>query len=69
MGKVYNLCRDKTDRSAVFTVKSGLDPHMIMKLKDKLKLRFLVVLRCGYICLIFWGWYRLTSSHRLANKT
>jgi hypothetical protein len=69
MGKVYNLCRDKTDRSAVLTVKSGLDPHMIMKLKDKLKLRFLVVLRCGYICLIFWGWYRLTSSHRLANKT
>jgi hypothetical protein len=43
MGKVYNLCRDKTDRSAVLTVKSGLEPHMIMKLKDKLKLWFLMV--------------------------
>jgi hypothetical protein len=26
---VYNLCRVKTDISAVLTVKSGLDPHMI----------------------------------------
>jgi hypothetical protein len=33
VGKVYNLCRVKTDRSAVLTVKSGLDPHMIIKLK------------------------------------
>jgi hypothetical protein len=29
--KVYNLCRVKTDRSAVLMVKSGLDPHMIVK--------------------------------------
>jgi hypothetical protein len=28
-GKVYNLCRVKTDISAALTVKSGLDPHMI----------------------------------------
>jgi hypothetical protein len=34
MGKVYNLCRVKTDRSAVLTVKSGLDPHMINELND-----------------------------------
>ena len=27
--KVYNLCRVKTNRLAVLTVKSGLDPHMI----------------------------------------
>jgi hypothetical protein len=33
MGKVYNLCRVKTDRSAVLTVKSGLDPHMIIELE------------------------------------
>jgi hypothetical protein len=26
----------KTDRSAVLTVKSGLDPHMINKLKDEI---------------------------------
>jgi hypothetical protein len=32
--KVYNLCRVKTDISAVLTVKSGLDPHMIIELKD-----------------------------------
>jgi hypothetical protein len=33
VGKVYNLCRVKTDISAVLTVKSGLDPHMIIELK------------------------------------
>jgi hypothetical protein len=36
MGKVYNLCRVKTDISVVLTVKSGLDPHMINVLEDKL---------------------------------
>jgi len=35
--KVYNLCRVKTNRLAVLTVKSGLDPHMINKLKDGFK--------------------------------
>ena len=35
--KVYNLCIVKTDISAVLTVMSGLDPHMINKLKDRLK--------------------------------
>jgi hypothetical protein len=40
--KVYNLCRVKTDRSAVLTVKSGLDPHMIIKPKDGMKSWFLV---------------------------
>jgi hypothetical protein len=69
MGKVYNLCRDKTDRSAVLMVKSGLDPHMIMNLNDKLKLWFLMVLRYVYIRLIFWGWYNLTSRNMFANKT
>jgi hypothetical protein len=36
MGKVYNLCRVKTDISVVLTIKSGLDPHMIIELKDDL---------------------------------
>jgi hypothetical protein len=36
VGKVYNLCRVKTDISTVLTVKSGLDPHMIIKLKEDL---------------------------------
>jgi hypothetical protein len=36
VGKVYNLCRVKTDISAVLTVKNGLDPHMIIELKDDL---------------------------------
>jgi hypothetical protein len=36
VGKVYNLYRVKTDISAVLTVKSGLDPHMIIELKDDL---------------------------------
>jgi hypothetical protein len=39
--KVYNLCRvSKTDISAVLTVKSGLDPHMINKHEDGLKSLF-----------------------------
>jgi hypothetical protein len=37
MVKVYNLCRVKTDRSAVLTVKSGLDPQMIIKHNDGIK--------------------------------
>jgi hypothetical protein len=41
MCNVYNLCKVKTDRSAMLTDKSGLDPHMIIKLKDGLKLWFL----------------------------
>jgi hypothetical protein len=36
VGKVYNLCRVKTYISAMLTVKSGLDPHMIIELKDGL---------------------------------
>jgi hypothetical protein len=34
--KVYNLCRVKTDISAVLMVTSGLDPHMIIELEDEL---------------------------------
>jgi hypothetical protein len=36
VGKVYNLYRVKTDISAVLMVKSGLNTHMIVKLKDDL---------------------------------
>jgi hypothetical protein len=36
VGKVYNLCRVKTDISAVLMVKSGLDPHMINELEEEL---------------------------------
>jgi hypothetical protein len=36
VGKVYNLYRVKTDISVVLTVKSGLDPHMIIELEEEL---------------------------------
>jgi hypothetical protein len=36
VGKVYNFCRVKIDISAVLTVKSGLDPHMIIELVEEL---------------------------------
>jgi hypothetical protein len=36
VGKMYNLCRVKTDISIVLMVKSGLDPHMINELEDGL---------------------------------
>jgi hypothetical protein len=45
VGKVYKLCRVKTDPSAVLTVKSGLDPHMINKLEDGIK----IVVSCGFL--------------------
>jgi hypothetical protein len=35
VGKVYSLCRVKTDISAVLMVKSGLDPHMIIEHEDR----------------------------------
>jgi hypothetical protein len=47
VGKVYNLCRVKTDISAVLTVKSVLDHHMIIELEDELN--------CGP-CLWLWLW-------------
>ena len=37
VGKVYNLYSVKTNLFAVLTFKSGLDPHMINKLKDGYK--------------------------------
>jgi hypothetical protein len=45
VGKVYNLCRVKTDISAMLPVKSGMDPHMINEPEDKLN--------CGS-CLWLW---------------
>jgi hypothetical protein len=36
VGKVYSLCRVKTDILAVLMVKSSLDPHMINELEDEL---------------------------------
>jgi hypothetical protein len=36
VGKVYNLYKVKIDISAVLTVKSVLDPHMVNELEDEL---------------------------------
>jgi hypothetical protein len=36
VGKVYSLYRVKTDMSAMLTVKSSLEPHMIIELEDEL---------------------------------
>jgi hypothetical protein len=63
MGKVYNLCRVKTDISAVLTVKSGLDPHLIIELKDDLSLCSLFVYIIVYLfSLLYKGWYKLEPS-------
>jgi hypothetical protein len=53
VGKVYNLCRVKTDISAVLTIKSGLDPHMINELEDELN---------RGPCLWLWLWLCCISS-------
>ena len=47
--KVYNLCRVKANRLAVLTVKSGLDPHMIIELEDDLNLGFIYVVDDDYL--------------------
>jgi hypothetical protein len=53
MGKVYNLYIVKSDISAVLTVKSGLDPHMINELEDELNYR---------PCLSLWLYFCYTCS-------
>jgi hypothetical protein len=51
--KVYNLCRVfKTNQLAVLTVKSGLDPHMIIELEDGLKSCSLVMLAIFLWCIL-----------------
>jgi hypothetical protein len=62
VGKVYNLCRVKTDISAVLTVKSGLDPHMIIELEDDLGYRSLFDVVVFLISLLYKGWYKLKPS-------
>jgi hypothetical protein len=62
VGKVYNLCRVKTDISAVLTVKSGLDPHMIIELKDDLNRCCSFILLDIYLCYLLKGWYILIPS-------
>jgi hypothetical protein len=63
VGKVYNLCRVKTDISAVLAVNSGLDPHMIIELKDDLSYFSLFVYIVVYLLsLLYKGWYKLKRS-------
>jgi hypothetical protein len=53
VGTVYNLCRVKTDISAMLMVKSGLEPHLIIELEDELN--------CGP-CLWLWLYFYYTCS-------
>ena len=55
MGKVYNLCRVKTDISAVLTVKSGLDPQMITEFEDDSKSMFLFMVTYDISYIYFVG--------------
>ena len=55
VGKVYNICRVKTNRLAVLTVKSGLDPHMIIELEDDLNRCFIYDVDDGYFICLFMG--------------
>jgi predicted RND superfamily exporter protein len=63
VGKVYNLCKVKTDISAMLTVKSGLDPHMIIELEDDLKswtMFMVIIMLLLYLFFSFnVGWYIL----------
>jgi hypothetical protein len=61
--KVYNLCRVKTGISALFTVKSGLDAHMINEFEDELNrepcIWFWICLCCISSLSFSVGWYEL----------
>jgi hypothetical protein len=63
VGEVSNLCEVKNDISAVLTVKSGLDPHIIIELEDKLNHGpYLRLSLCFYyISFVSFsvGWYEL----------
>jgi hypothetical protein len=62
--KVYNICRVfKTNRLAVLTVKSDLDPHMINLLEDEFKLSFTLCSWLWCYTLIV-GWYTLTFASK-----
>jgi hypothetical protein len=50
--KVYNLRRVKNDILAVVTVKSVLDPHMIIELKDDLNCYSLFIVVILYLLFI-----------------
>ena len=52
---MYNLCIVKTNRLAVLTVKSGLDPHMIIKLEDDLNRCFIYDVDDSYFIYLFVG--------------
>jgi hypothetical protein len=62
VGKVYNLCRVKTDIPAVLTVTSGLDPHMIIELEDDLSCCIFIDVVVYLISLLYKGWYKLKPS-------
>ena len=55
VGKVYNICRVKTNRLAVLTVKRGLDPHMIIEFEDDLNRCFIYDVDDGYFIYLFVG--------------
>ena len=54
MVKVYNLCRVKTNQLAVLTVRSGLDPHMIIELEDDLNRCLFMLLMMVTSYTYFW---------------
>jgi hypothetical protein len=63
----------KTNRLAVLTVKSGLDPHMIIKLEDGLKSCSLVMLAIFLwcilpLCLLWVGIYLYFISNQVLIK-
>jgi hypothetical protein len=57
MDKVYNLYRVKTDIYVVLTVKSGLDLHMIIELKDQLNCE-----PCLWLSLCFYYIYSVSFN-------
>ena len=55
MDKVYTSVECQTDISAVLTVTSGLDSHMIIELEDDSKLMFLLMIVTNvYLIYLLW---------------
>jgi hypothetical protein len=73
VGKMYNLYRVKTDISIVLTIKSGLDPHMIIELEDKINrgpyVMVMVMLLLYLFCFfLMWVGMKLYLSNQVLIK-
>jgi len=63
VGKVCNLCRVKTDISAVLTVKSGSDPHMFNLMEITMVNSVVFLFQYIYLLQFYYFFYKCGLVH------